>query len=188
MKMYPLLRYYRVFNTEQCAALDSRIPPREVFDYSPLDLAERVVKDMPDPPIIRHEGQQAYYSALVDLVTMPSKNRFHNAEGYYSTLFHELTHSTGHPSRLNRLWEPGRQPSHTGDYSKEELIAEMGASFLCDHCRIGPSTIDNSAAYIDGWLQSLQNDPHMVVYAGAKAQRAADYILGLTSPKSSPGT
>ena len=101
-----------------------------------------------------------------------------NRAEFYSTLFHELTHSTGHPSRLNRL----KAPAFFGDerYSKEELCAELGAAMLCGHCGIDNSEAsDNSVAYLQNWLAALKNDTTLVVSAAAKAQRAADYILGL---------
>jgi len=109
---------------------------------------------------------------------MPYPAAFHTPEGYYSTLFHELTHSTGHEDRLARkgVTETHNFGSHS--YSKEELVAEMGAAFLCGHTGIEKLVIENSASYIDSWLRRLKKDNKLVVTAGAQAQKAADYILG----------
>ncbi len=176
---YPILRFYRVFNTEQCDGLESKIPESPIERFDSIDRAEEIVNGMLNPPQIVHAGQSAFYQPAADTVTMPPKHRFFSLEEYFSTLYHELTHSVGHPSRLHRFEIDGTSAFSSRDYSIEELIAEMGASFLCNESRIAPQTLDNSVAYIGSWLHSLENDPKMVVYAGARAQRAADYILNL---------
>ena len=108
---------------------------------------------------------------------VPPPEVFNSDEQFYSTLFHELLHSSGHPSRLNRF--PKNYPAFASpDYSREELVAEMGAAFLCGYCAILNTTIDNSAAYISAWLSKLRNDKRLVVVAGGRAQRAADFIRG----------
>ena len=112
---------------------------------------------------------------------MPEKETFDGPEEYYSTLFHEFTHSTGHKARLNR---PGITETHYfGDeiYSKEELIAEMGAAMLSGVVGIENKTIKNSASYIQSWLGKLKEDKKLVVHAAAAAQKAADFILGKPS-------
>ena len=114
---------------------------------------------------------------------MPKANLFQSDEEYYSTLFHELTHSTGHASRLNRYEISKMSPFESQDYSKEELVAEMGSAFLCGHCGIEPSVIENQAAYIQNWLKKLQSNKKWLVYAAAKAQKAADFILGVVYQK-----
>jgi antirestriction protein ArdC len=121
---------------------------------------------------------------------MPPKERFDHPEAYYATLFHELVHSTGHESRLGR---PGITESiefGKRTYSKEELVAEMGATFLCGQTGIENAVINNSASYIASWLRRLQNDPRLVVQAAAQSQKAADYILNRTwgDPKQEQGT
>lgn len=114
---------------------------------------------------------------MLDYVKMPVPEAFDSPEEYYSTAFHELTHATGHTSRVGRkgILEPSFFGSH--EYSKEELVAEMGAAFLCGHANIEQSTIVNSAAYIRGWLKALKNDKMLLVHAAAQAQKASDYIL-----------
>jgi len=173
-----VLRYYRVFNIEQCNLPAEEVPQEETERaFDPIPKAEQVVADMPSRPEITHQQQRACYSPILDIVNMPKPESFDAPVNYYSTLFHELAHSTGHQSRLNRdsITDPVRFGSHT--YSREELIAEMGAAFLSGHCGLEDSTLDNSAAYIKGWLGRLRNDPKLVVQAAGKAQRAADYIL-----------
>lgn len=112
---------------------------------------------------------------------MPSPDQFRSAEHYYSVLFHELTHSTGHESRLNRKGvsrSEGKLATFGSDpYAKEELVAEMGAAFLCAQAGIVERTVDNSAAYIASWLERLKNEPKLVVRAAGAAQKAADFIL-----------
>jgi len=178
-KSYPVLRYYKVFNLDQCDAIPvEKIPALETRqDFHPIQEAEAVVRDMPHAPEIDHESRQALYRPSTDSIEMPPSELFGSDEEYYSTLFHELTHSTGHRSRLHRFNDEELAPFGSGDYSKEELIAEMGAAFLCGHCTIVNRTIDNSAAYIQGWLNRLRNDKKLVVLAGAQAQKAADCIL-----------
>ena len=176
----PLLRYYSVFNAAQCELPAGTVPPNEVVTHpvNPIDECENVVTAMPQRPEIQHSGDAAFYRPATDTVTMPPRNRFSWSAEYYSTLFHELAHATGHPSRLNRTGITELAAFGTATYSKEELVAEMTAAFLCGFCRIEQTTLTNSAAYIAGWLRRLQNDNRLVVHAAAAAQKAADFILG----------
>ena len=111
---------------------------------------------------------------------MPDRKRFDDEEAYYATLFHELIHSTGHEKRLKRVGIMERNGFGSDPYCKEELVAELGSAFLCGFAGIVERMIDNSAAYVDGWLKQLQNDRTLIVSAAAQAQKAADYILGHT--------
>lgn len=176
-KNVPFLRYYTVFNLEQTEGIE--IPAVEQRKFQPIAEAESIIHQMPRAPVIEHKQPQAYYLPADDLVNMPISNLFRSDEEYYSTLFHELTHSTGHVSRLNRaeLSKINMLKSH--DYSKEELVAEMGSAFLCGRCGIAPKVIENQAAYIQGWLKRLQNNKKWLIYAAAKAQKAAHFILGI---------
>ena len=108
---------------------------------------------------------------------MPRSETFESGESYYSTLFHELTHSTGHSRRLDRKLDSVPQPFGSPDYSREELVAEMGAAFLCGEAGILEPRLTQSAAYVAGWLKRLRNDRRLVVTAAAQAQKAADYVL-----------
>ena len=111
---------------------------------------------------------------------MPRPEVFNDGEAYYATLFHELSHSTGHSSRLDRKLDSNPAPFGSPDYSREELVAEMGAAFLTGEAGILDTQIEQTAAYIDGWLKKLKDDRKLIVMAAAQAQKAADYILGRT--------
>ncbi|HSR51412.1 MAG TPA: zincin-like metallopeptidase domain-containing protein, partial [Acidobacteriota bacterium] len=175
----PLLRYYRVFNVEQCEGLpQEKIPVIEEREIQPLKCAEQIVAGMPCPPEIRHGSTGAFYSPEADQIQMPRRGFFETCQDYFSTLFHELTHSTGAKSRLGRLDGKAPAPFGSAEYSREELVAEMGAAFLCGECGIEQATLENSAAYISHWLDKLKSDPRLVVTAAAQAQKAADFILG----------
>ena len=173
----PLLRHYTVFNVAQCEGIDIPQLAEVEREHSPIEAAEHIVENMPDAPEVRHGHTGASYSPSEDLVRMPRPEVFEDGARYYATLFHELTHSTGHSSRLDRKLDPGLAPFGSPDYSREELVAEMGAAFLCGEAGILDTNIDQSAAYIGGWLRKLQNDRSLVVTAAAQAQKAADYIL-----------
>jgi len=181
----PLLRYYSVFNVAQCEDIPAdKIPALggSKREHGPIEQAERIVATMPKRPEIRHGLDRAFYSPSGDFVGMPSPEQFKSAEHYYATTFHELTHSTGHETRLNRKGVSGADGEWSSfgstPYAKEELVAEMGAAFLCGESGIVERTIDNSAAYVASWLERLKNDAKLVVQAAAQAQRAADFILG----------
>jgi antirestriction protein ArdC len=132
-------------------------------------------------PVINHGMSKAFYSPSADIVAMPDRERFDSEAGYYATLYHELVHSTGAKSRLNRSTLTESAGFGSDPYCKEELIAEMGATFLCGHAEIIERTIVSSAAYLNGWLERLRHDKMLLVQAAAQAQKAADFILGFSS-------
>lgn len=173
------IRYFSVFNTTQCEGIDEHVPEPELpsRDFNPVKEAEATVAEMPKRPAIEHGFGAACYMPLRDTVRMPRRERFESSQAYYATLFHELTHSTGHASRLGREGIAQTAAFGSDRYSEEELIAEMGAAFVCGHVGIEATTIDNAAAYIDHWLQQLREDKRMIVRTAAKAQKAADFIL-----------
>jgi antirestriction protein ArdC len=174
-KTVPLLRYYNMFNVAQCDGLNLAPVPTNPFE--PLEAAQSIVNGMPNPPRIAHDGRdRAYYVPSTDSVHMPAVATFHGAGEYHATLFHELGHSTGHPSRLNRDTLETPAPFGSEVYSKEELVAEFASAFLCAEAGID-STLHNSAAYIKGWMAKIQQDPKLVITAASKGQKAADYIL-----------
>lgn len=179
----PFMRYYTAFNVAQCEGIPKdKIPGTAETannDINTIARCENIIEDWKDRPEITHGKRQASYSPSSDCVNMPEMDAFRNSEEYYSTLFHELTHSTGHEKRLNRQGISETTPFGTPLYSKEELVAEMGAAFLCGVAEIDCATIDNSAAYIQGWLEKLRNDKRLVIIAAAQAQKAAHYILNL---------
>jgi len=189
-KRIPFLRYHRVFNVAQCEGIN--VPNTEasepILKFQPIEKCEQIVSAMPKRPEINHSGVRACYSPSLDVVTMPEARLFDSSEGYYSTLFHELTHATGHVSRLNRkeITNPIRFGSDP--YSREELVAEMGAAFLCGHCGIENQTIDQSASYIQSWLAKLKEDRKLVVHAAAQAQKACDFIRNIAPAEESEPT
>jgi antirestriction protein ArdC len=169
-----LLRYYVVFNTEQCEGIEAPEPPRVV---NPIGECEHIVARMPNPPAFEQDSR-AWYRPATDTVGMPARGSFESGEAYYSTLFHELTHSTGHPKRIGREGIERLNTFGSESYSKEELVAEMGAAMLAGVAGIERRTLANSAAYLKSWIDVLRADSRMVVFAASAAQKAADYILG----------
>lgn len=171
-----ILRYYTVFNLDQCEGIQA--PVVESFDNDPIANCEDIVANMPQAPVIEFGGGRACYSPFDDKIDCPEFSSFINSEAFYSTMFHEMAHSTGHSSRLNRFENDTKLAAFgSEDYSKEELVAEMTAAFICGHAGIENKTLDNSAAYIHGWSKKLKDQPQMVIQAAAKAQKAADFIL-----------
>jgi antirestriction protein ArdC len=176
-----LLSHYTVFNVEQCdgLALPELDQPTNTPDVDQDELCESIVTGWANRPALHLASPteyRAYYRPGTDSVHMPARSRFVDAPHYYSTLFHELVHSTGHTSRLNRTFG-----DHFGDelYSKEELVAEIGAAFLCAIADITNEHTDrNTTAYIQNWISKLEEDNRLVIHAAANAQRAADCILG----------
>ena len=127
--------------------------------------------------LIHEEGDRAFYRPTTDSITLPLMAQFTATAEYYSTAFHELTHSTGHASRLNRLEKVAF--FGTEAYSKEELVAEIGASALVNHAGLETSrSLRNSVAYIQNWLSVLKNDKRFIVSAWGKAEKAVNLILG----------
>jgi len=180
-KKIPFLRYYRVFNTSQCEGIE--LQDQIVETIYPLKEAEHIVACYENRPQIKHGFTRAAYSILDDQVMMPHQSAFSSIEEYYATLFHELTHSTGHQNRLNRENFSKRVSFGSADYSREELIAEMGAAFLCGLSGIEQATIENSAAYIESWRPVISKDPKLVVMAAAQAQKAVNHICALDENK-----
>jgi antirestriction protein ArdC len=172
------MKGYTVFNCEQIDGLPphyyaAATPPVSVLER--IDTAERFAATT--RVTIRHGGNRAYYSITDDYVQMPPFDSFRDAEGYYATLLHELTHWTRHPTRLDR--EFGRKRWGDAGYAAEELVAEMGAAFLCADLGVTPEPREDHAAYIASWLDVLKNDKRAIFTAAAHAQRATDYLYGL---------
>lgn len=181
-KTIPMLRYYTVFNVAQTTIPEEKIPQLVRLNVlNSIEQCETVISNMPNRPQIKTGESKAYYQPNGDFVNMPQKGLFDDEQNYYSVLFHEIGHSTGHESRLNR--QGIAFDTHgfgSKSYSREELVAEMTAAFLCGHCSIETATIDNSAAYIQSWVKNLKDDPRCVVVAAGQAQKAANYVLGIS--------
>jgi antirestriction protein ArdC len=183
-KRYAMLRYYRVFNAIQCEGLkvDSGALSSP-FDTQDHSTAAQVVRDIPDAPEIKYGFKRASYNRATDQVHMPAQIRFHSANEFYATLFHELAHSTGHPCRLNRKSLMESKGFGSDPYCHEELVAEMTAGFLCGHCGILNKVEANSTAYLKHWIEKLQAEPSLLLKAGSQAQKAFDYITNARTPK-----
>jgi antirestriction protein ArdC len=175
-----LLRYYRVWNLEQCelpAKVLDKLPKIETHQHDPIGAAERIIAEMPNPPRIEYCGSMAFYSPGTDCITLPPRELFTSSAELYCTAYHELIHSTGSEKRLAREGLCEAAPFGSPVYSKEELIAECGAAYLCAEAGISNAVIDNQAAYLSGWLSRLRADRKLLIHAAAQAQRAADYVL-----------
>jgi antirestriction protein ArdC len=170
----PFLRYFNVFNLDQIDGIE--VPQPVPNAIASIERAEQIVNGWSGPRMIENGGDKCCYVPSTDTISMAPRSTFCTAEAWYATLYHEMVHSTGHASRLDRL-KPGRE-----EYAREELVAELGASFLCEEAGIGNALTDNSAAYIAGWMRALQDDPKAIVIASGAAERAADLILGRNKP------
>jgi antirestriction protein ArdC len=174
----PFMKGYTVFNVEQVDDLPAHY---YVQPENPLPLSERLESAeafmAATRADIRHGGNSAYYAPARDTVQLPPFEAFKDRESYYATALHELTHWTKHATRLNRNFE-GKRFGDTG-YAREELVAELGAAFLCADLGITPEVRDDHAAYLGHWLAVLKEDKRAIFSAAAHAQRAADYLCGL---------
>jgi len=171
----PFLQGYIVFNVEQIEGLPEIFYAKAAPTRDPvarIEHAENFFGSM--GATIRHGGNQAYYAQELDYVQMPAFEAFRDAESYYSTLAHELTHWTKHPQRLDRDF--GRKSWGDEGYSREELVAELGSAFLCADFELCQEPREENAAYIATWLEVLKNDNRAILAAAAHAQRAADYL------------
>lgn len=179
-KNVPFLKYYRVF--EVGSQVEGIEPKREyeAFIHDPVEEAEKIKASYINAPSYSSITGGAWYKPFEDRVNVPPMKEFENIHEYYSTLFHEMIHSTGHSSRLDREGITAHNGFGTERYSKEELVAELGASMLCGVSGIDNETIDNSASYIDSWLRVLKEDKTLIVKASQQAQKASDYIQRIT--------
>ncbi|WP_260287796.1 zincin-like metallopeptidase domain-containing protein [Peribacillus aracenensis] len=150
----------------------------EKFVHDPIKEAEKVKGNYFNVPSFNFNSGGAWYRPFEDHINVPPKEDFEDINEYYSTLFHEMIHSTGHQDRLNREGITKHNRFGSKLYSKEELVAELGASMLCGVTGIDNETIDNSASYIDSWLQALKNDKTLIIKASQQAQKASDHIQG----------
>lgn len=180
----PVLKYYNVFHIDD---VDSVLPLTaasfEETDEQPFDSeqeAEKIIatySKREDIPII-YRGNEAYYAPTLDRIVIPERHKFKQSAEFYSTVFHEITHSTGAEKRLNRINENGKAFFGNEAYSKEELVAEIGASGMLSLLNIEtPASFTNSTAYIESWLRALRNDKRLIVSAASRAEKAIDYII-----------
>lgn len=176
-KKFFSLKTFRVFNIAQCEGIDPvrKVVKAEPKEFNPIDSAVSIVKGYKTSPKVEHRQQRAFYSPALDYINMPKPETFNTPDTYYHTLFHEMVHSTGHKSRLNRATLVDSKGYGTTEYSKEELVAEIGAMYLSGLSGINPD-IEQSQAYINGWVSYLTEHKKEVVSAMTQATKAVNHI------------
>jgi len=188
VRMIPLLRLYHVFNVDQADwADDARLPVVvDRADVDPIAEAESLIAEyLATGPTLTHGGDSAYYAPVADRIQLPVLTDFESAEHYYSTLYHEATHSTGHSQRLSREGVAAGTFGGFGSatYSFEELVAEMGAAMLCALAGINQAaTLPATASYLAHWIEVLREDHNVIIRAASQAQKAVDLMCGTTFP------
>lgn len=177
--LLPVLKHYTVFNLDQIDGIERpEIISISAEDFEPIPNSEAILQGYAGSPSISYRGHRAAYYPARDEIEIAPPERFVSPEQFYATLFHECAHSTGHSKRLNRGIDENASPFGSVEYSKEELVAEMGSAFLCAMAGISPATIEQSAAYLNGWCKALKDDKKLLIAAAGEAQKAADHILG----------
>lgn len=179
------LKAYAVFNLDQIDGLEAPGPAEPDILTEEQRVARAEAFFAATGAAVRHGGDQACYLRDEDLIRLPPFGRFADAQAYYATLAHECMHWTGHPRRLDR--DLGRRRFGDEGYAREELVAELGAAFLCADLGLELTPRDDHAAYIDGWLDVLSRDSRWIFSAAAHAQRATDYLHGLQQGAAVPG-
>lgn len=182
IRVLRFIRYYNVFNLEDIEGIDinyNRFPEVKLSNNEKIARCEEIIMNMPKPPDLRQiDANRAFYSPAQDFINLPSIGQFESSEHYYATYFHELIHATGHASRLARKEVMDFTGFGSTHYSKEELVAEMGASFLSCHCQIDyDSIVENNASYLAGWLKVLKEDSKFIFKVLAEAQKAVDFVF-----------
>lgn len=180
VEVFPLLRYYNVYNIETQTTLEVKHVPVKLTNNKPLEACENLLNEYLSQEKVGFETilrGKAYYSPSKDAISIPRIEQFDSAESYYDTAFHEAAHSTGHEKRLNRI--VAGSPFGSEEYSKEELIAEITSSAILNYLGISTEkTFKNNVAYVQNWLKALKNDKKMVVHAASKADKAFQMITG----------
>lgn len=184
----PFLRYYNVFNIKDCEGIEPH-KERKMYEHTGIEAAEHVITDYVErnkPLKLQNDkpSNRAYYSPSEDKVVLPMLGQYADVSEYYSTAFHELTHSTMPKSRCNRVSEGKIAAFGDENYSREELVAEIGSNFICNTLGINSKQSDrNSVAYLQNWIAALKSDSKMIIWAASRAEKAANYILGINPEK-----
>jgi antirestriction protein ArdC len=185
---YITVFHYTDLENVDCEAIEAKYAPKTdgiASSFDPIAEAERIINEMPNTPRIENNGgNRAYYMPATDSIHMPALAQFKTAEGYYATLFHEMVHSTGHFTRLERFKKTKEEfnAHHKKEYSFEELVAELGSCFLCGEAGILNEDItDDAAAYLQGWIKPLQSNTDWIIKASGMATKATEYILNKTA-------
>lgn len=188
VKTVPVLKYFNVFHIDQCEGIQPKHEGKDEQEtdskpvVSPLEVGEKVIDDY-----IMRSGvkfctgvqDSAFYRPSADMISIPDISQYKHVNEYYSTAFHEMVHSTGHKTRLDRFGNEAGIAAFGGEsYSKEELVAEIGSAAICN--RVGIETAEtfrNSVAYIQNWLKALKNDKKLIVSAASRADKAVCLIM-----------
>lgn len=183
IETFPLLRYYYVYHQSAIKNLKSKLPKGK--NHQLIDEAEEIIENYVEKEGIEIKtiegGNKACYQPKNDLIKIPDKSQFNQIGGYYSTLFHELSHSTGHENRLNRFTK-GSFDFGSEVYSKEELIAEISSQMILGALNMKNMAIEeNSISYLYGWMNAIKEDASLIISASKHAEIAADYILELNN-------
>jgi antirestriction protein ArdC len=176
-KKRSMLRYYKVFNIGQCRDIPDAFIPKDKYENTEIADCTAVIDCMPNAPKIVHKKPDAFYVPSEDYINVPKLKTFKEPDEYYGTLFHELVHSTGHTSRLNRK-EVMENPKYGSEhYSLEELVAEIGSCYLKSFTGLDIADMNQNASYISSWLNVLKNDKRFILKASSRSQQAVEYIL-----------
>lgn len=180
IKTFRLLKYFNIYNIANIEGIEFNIPEVQLKENKQIEKFESIIKDMPNRPEIQfNNANEAYYNPILDYINMPDIKQFETSEEYYVTLFHELVHSSGYKSRLNRKGITQAHQFASIPYSEEEIIAEMGAAFLSAEVGINyDAVVENNAAYLQGWLNKLKADKRFIFKVSGQVQQATRYILG----------
>ena len=181
IKKIPLLRYYNVFHISQVEGVEPLTEEQLNDKVEPIEAGDKIITEYikrEHLKFVECKSNQAYYSPSSDTVVVPLKEQCQLINEWYSIAFHEISHSSGHKSRLNRIQTGAISAFGSQDYSKEELVAELSSATLMSVAGLEtPKTFRNSTAYIQNWLQVLRNDNKFIVSASSKAEKAVNYIL-----------
>lgn len=162
----PYLKYSYAFNLSQTSLYNAAESNTGIIS------ADELISQMQNIPLIKNNYRRCSYNLIDDYISLPFINGFDSTGEYYSALFHEIIHSTGHPSRLNRI----SIHDSKDEYSEEELVAELGSAYLCSMCGISNEVLDNQAAYLQGWYGKLSSDPSILIRASIQAKNAVGYL------------
>ena len=182
VRTVPILKYYNVFHISDVEGVEPLDTESEFYDTKPIDQAEKLFRDYTERESIKVDispRDRAFYNPTMDSISLPVMEQFKSAEEFYSTAFHEATHSTLKKSRCDREAENQGAFFGNDDYSKEELVAEIGSSSIMNSLGLETeNTFKNNAAYIQSWLKVLKNDKKFIISASSKAEKAVNYICG----------
>lgn len=183
-KKVPILRYYNVFNVEQCENVNIKadeVPEVQYNENEKIDIAQNIVESYQVREAINYdikESDRAFYRPSTDSITMPLIEQFNSSQSFYSTFFHEISHSTGHKKRLNRKEVVETSYFGSCDYGMEELTAELTSAFICAEIGISnENTERNSIAYLKNWKNAIKGDKKLFLMASQRASKSAKYIL-----------